>query len=256
MLKKINNFCELLKQFGLFSTSKYYWLKKVKKSGLNSIKINGWKHKLFLRFGTSDIDVFHQIIIDKEFEMVSSKVENSVKTIIDAGANIGLSSLFFAQKFPGARIFSIEPEDENFQVMKMNLQNYPNITLLKKALWNTEDTVFIRDRGTGSWGFCMTKDLNNSMGIVIDTITINSIISQYMVDVIDILKIDIEGAEFELFEGEDLSWINKCRYIFVEIHDYIKSGASKSVFKSMLKFDFDFDIMGEYVVFKNNTINE
>jgi FkbM family methyltransferase len=238
-------------KLGLISASKFYLLRFLKLRGIYNFHINGFNSDVSVRMGTSDTEVLNQIIISEEFKNFFLKKKGEVfQTIIDAGANVGLSSIYFSMCCPQAQIISIEPEEENFRMMKRNLESLNNCTLFKKALWNNDETLFIKDRGTGNWGFSTTKNELNSTGLKIEAISINSILELCNIEKIDILKIDIEGAEKELFTKGTLAWLDKCHYILVEIHDYINPGASRAVFESLTDYNLN-DIIGEYMVFKN-----
>jgi FkbM family methyltransferase len=107
---------------------------------------------------------------------------------------------YFANRFPEARIIAIEPEESNFEILKNNIAPYGNIISICGALWHETARINLLDPGTGKWGF-MTQELNSVEDrygdIVHETqgMTINTIIEQYQIDHVDILKIDIEGAE-------------------------------------------------------------
>ena len=72
---------------------------------------------------------------------------------MDAGANIGLASILFANRFPQAKIFAIEPEHDNFNLLADNVCTYDNIVPLHAALWGENATIHLTDPGDGAWGF-------------------------------------------------------------------------------------------------------
>ena len=221
---------------------------------LNSLSIPNIKHRIFLRKRTSDVDTFIQIFANQEYDKISIKF--SPKTIIDLGANIGLAAIFFANKYPESKIISIEPEHSNYKMLFKNSRNYNNITTLNKAISNENNvTVQVEDNGYGKWGF-MTKKTNSSQDNGIKTISIDSLMKEYTISIIDILKIDIEGAEKELFASNYESWIPKTRCIVIELHDRMISGCSKSFFKCISKFNFSCNIIGENMVMINNEIKQ
>ena len=195
-----------------------------------------------------------QIILEEEFKKLIETCDFEINTIIDAGANIGLSSIYLASKFPSAQIHSIEPEDSNYSILEKNL-NYPRFNLHKAALWNEKKKMFLKDRGTGNWGFAVSSEAGSSESEeVINTITIDEILESNQLESIDILKIDIEGSEKDLFKSNYENWISRSKVILVEVHDYISPGASQQVFKTIANYDFELILMGEYLVFKNNNL--
>src|SRR5690554_2347811 len=85
-------------------------------------------HDLKLRkHPSSDYNVFTQVFIDKEYEPpISYFLKNNIelKTVIDAGANIGLTSAYIKNEFPNAKIVCIEPDNDNFELLSYNLKTF------------------------------------------------------------------------------------------------------------------------------------
>ena len=137
--------------------------------------------------------------------------------IIDAGANIGLSVLYFKSLFPQSTIVAFEPDDQVFEVLQANLshQKCLDVTTVKKALWSeqTELTFF----SEGADGGRLEGALNHSKTTKIQTVRL----SEYLKDTrVDFLKIDIEGAEFEVIK-EAASLLKNVSRMFVEYHSFV-----------------------------------
>lgn len=179
------------------------------------------------------------------------------KIIIDAGANCGFSSIWFAKNFPDAKIFAIEPDFDNFSILSENVKKYSNIIPLNLALTNQEGTVTIVDRGTGEWGYSVADDSITTLKIrnQIESTSIQSIMEKFSFSRIDILKVDVEGSETKIFDTSSVNWIEQCRVITVEPHDYIAPNASRSIFYSIMKFpQFTCRAQGELFVFINQSL--
>jgi FkbM family methyltransferase len=212
-----------------------------------------YKYPLFVRQNTSDMAVYKEVIENKQYDFTTLQAP---KVIVDAGGNIGLTAVYFARKYPNAKIITIEPEESNFAMLKKNTENYPNIIAINAALWNSEGEIELFDSGIGNWAF-MTKD-----GTEHDDFTIPKIEKKHMVktvtiesllkdlarggeDMIDVLKIDIEGAEKEVFNDCSI-WIKNVRSVIVELHERYKEGCNKA-FANLLE-DFNcFSKSGENV---------
>jgi len=159
--------------------------------------------------------------------------------IIDAGANIGLASIFFANKCPEAKIISIEPEAENFRLLTKNTAPYPNIVPVQAALWDKNETIHIVDPGHGFWGFVTRKAcLSDRYLHSVEGLTIDKIMEEYRLASIDILKIDIQGAEKEVFRDTS-SWIGKVRALIIELHEYNRPGCTRSFYNGSNGFDHE-----------------
>lgn len=197
-----------------------------------------------LRKNTSDYDIFNQVYLDLEYDI---ELGYQPQFIVDAGANIGLTSLFYSHKYPSAKILSLEPEEDNFKMLKINTDKNKNVAILKKALWNTSESIFLNHNTSNDSHQVSNKGEETNK---IDTVTIDDIISLYSIDRIDILKIDVEGAEKEIFSSNFDKWLPKVNCLVIEQHDRIKEGCSNSLFKAVNNFPFSLSMRGELLIFK------
>ncbi len=143
--------------------------------------------------------------------------------MIDAGANIGLTSMYFSAHYPNCKIIALEPVQSTFIRLKHNIveNKLNNFILLEKGLWKTTtklslDTNF---RDKLDWSFRLTENQSASSSMI-DSVSINDIIKDFNINLIDFLKIDIEGGEVEVFaDNADTEWLEKVKIIAIEIHD-------------------------------------
>lgn len=191
----------------------------------------------YLRVPSSDVGAFKQIFIQQEYDF---EVSRTPRTIIDAGANIGLASIYFSNRFPAARIIAIEPEESNFEVLQRNVLPYGNITAIRAALWHENRKIDLVDPVMGHWGF-MTQsgDGEESFGTMVHPVqgmTIDRIMEDQGIEHIDILKIDIEGAEREVFQDTS-PWLDKVDALVVELHERLKPGCNRSFYNGTPGFE-------------------
>lgn len=209
----------------------------------------GARHPVRLRAGTSDIATFMQIFHDLEYQLPEVA---SATTIVDAGANIGLSAIFFAYRYPGATIVAIEPEQSNFQLLEQNVAPYRAIVPLRAALWRCDGTIDVADSGEGKWGFRVGQGHDGSdvpfTGQRVEALTVASVMERFSFCHIDILKMDIEGAEKEVLDGAPC-WLSKVGALAVELHDRFKPGCSRSFYNATNDFDLEWR-RGEHVFVK------
>ncbi len=217
------------------------------------LKKHHLKHPIHLRIPSSDVPTYRQVFIDKEYAF---QVEKAPEVIIDAGANIGLASVYFANKYPGAKIIAIEPEQSNFDLLKQNTSPYPNIIPVQAALWNRNEEINLVDPGLGKWGF-MT-DGKPASGAASDNVchpvkamTVDRIIQDYGLGRVNILKVDIEGAEKEVF-SDTSAWIDAVDAIIVELHERMKPGCNRSFYVGSNGFDHEWS-QGENVYLSRDT---
>jgi len=220
-------------RFGLIAgLSLFFKIRLSRSKGRISFLIPELPHEIFLRRQTTDFYVFEEIFIDEVYKM---HVKTDANYIIDAGANIGLAALYFQRAFPGSRIISIEPESSNFEILELNTSKYSNIERYHKGLWNKKCALKITETNEGNWGFMVeeTTDKTN----VIEAIAVSDLLEDHPTPVIDIFKIDIEGSEKEVFEG-NTDWIPMAKTIIVEVHENLRKGATNSVLSALKDFNF------------------
>jgi FkbM family methyltransferase len=235
-----------LKDGNMISGIKYYYsrfgasgvisaIKMKLGSSNNLIKVerNEIKAPFYLRLKTSDFPTFDQVFIKQEYDF---SISNTPKVIVDAGANIGLASIYFTNKYPDAKIIAIEPEKSNFKLLEVNVSPYPNVIPVQAALWHRNEEINLIDPGLGKWGF-MTEIKKTSDGLpgntchAVKAMTVNKIMQNFNLEKIDILKIDIEGAEREVF-SDSSSWIERVDSVIVELHERMKAGCNRSFYNA------------------------
>jgi FkbM family methyltransferase len=222
-------------------------VKITKTPALSRISWPGIKFPLFVRVPSSDVLIFQNIFIRRDYDF---DVKRTPEIIVDAGANIGFASIYFANKFPDAKIIAIEPEESNLVILKKNIAPYKNIILVGKALWHENKTINLVDPGSGKWGF-MTQakgGVEEKFGKTVHEVqgaTVDTIMKEQGIGHIDILKIDIEGAEREIFKDPS-AWIEKADALIVELHERKKPGCSRSFYSGTKGFDDEW-LRGENV---------
>ncbi|GCC52045.1 FkbM family methyltransferase [Chryseotalea sanaruensis] len=213
-------------------------------------RLNGRSFKVHLRLAGSDVWVYDQVLVHAGYQYVLEQYEYHFGklpvTIVDAGANIGLFILYFKAVNPDVQIVAIEPDKGNFLRTQHNIEvnNLISVTLHQAALWPTKETLAVVNdfRDKNEWSFRVEK---NSDG-TISSLTPNEIVSGFS-GVVDIFKIDIEGAEAKLFEADnDLSWLSKVKVIAIEIHD--EFSIRSSILELLAKYNFEVTHQGELTV--------
>ena len=223
----------------------YYHTKKLKEGAL---KFSFLPHPVFFRGINSDYVMFKQVFVFKEYDIFFPFTPSS---IIDLGANVGYASLFFATKFPSAKIFAIEPEHQNFLIAQKNVGPYSNIHLVEGAVWDKSASLNLIDKGFGEASYMIEEDAAGN-GVV--AYTIPQIMQQMNISEIDVLKMDVEGTEKALFEHGYEEWLPKTKIVIVETHDRYKNGCSKALFQAFSRYNFSLDLSGENLVLYNNDL--
>ena len=161
-----------------------------------TLEPRGLKSPFTLRTNTADVGVFRQVFVDREYDHPMLAGIHP-KQIIDAGAHIGSVSILFAARFPDARIIAIEPDAKNFELLKLNTKGYENIIPINAALWCEDTQVGLSNPEGTSWAFRV--DEGSETGSV-KAVTLSTLLNEFGIRKIDILKMDVEGAEESLRE--------------------------------------------------------
>ena len=169
------------------------------------------------------------------------------KLIIDAGAYTGLSTLYYATKYPGAKIIAVEAESSNFGVLERHTSRLSKVTRVHAGLWHRKGFLKIVDRGTGKWGFGV-EEVANGEKFDIEATDIATLLKDSGLEKIDILKLDVEGAEKFIFSHNSKPWIEKTDIMVIELHDRIIPDCTAALYSAIEKDDWHEYIDGEKVV--------
>jgi FkbM family methyltransferase len=191
---------------------------------------------------TSDFCAYRDVLIFKSKSYDPGMPDFSPDTIVDAGAHIGMASILFALKYPGARIIAIEPEPSNFAALIRNTAPYKTITPIQAALWREDGEVSLGESSAHPKGAFQIVEHGRER---VRAITMDTVMRENGIHSIDLLKVDIEGAEIELFEC--CPWISNVRVLAIELHDRVRPGCSSVVKKAAQ--DLRFNQQGEVALF-------
>ncbi len=188
--------------------------------------------RLALRKGTPDRHVAKSCLEAGEFAICKSTLPTlNHNFIIDAGGYIGTAAIWFAQNYPEAKILTIEPSQANYEILLENIEPYSNIVPLNKAVVARSRPVNLMDRGTGDWGFSIVekpRDNPNPTSLHhIEGVTLDELIYDSKVNGVDILKLDIEGGEKEVFDFPGY-WARNTVLLVAELHNRIVQGCGAS----------------------------
>lgn len=158
-------------------------------------KFNG-RSFVFFMDSSSDLAMLEEVFVDREYEMEYSK---DIKNILDIGANIGDTAIYYSILFRDAKIFCIEPSPDNFEKLVKNTTQFPNISCFQQAL---SDKVGVASfyLGEAHFGYSLSKRTAQAKEIEVKTCTLQTFIRDVGIGTIDILKFDIEGFETVLLK--------------------------------------------------------
>jgi FkbM family methyltransferase len=239
----------------------------------STVKISAGSAKRDFRFrpGTSDEGVISQVLQNRQYDFKWLRRGAELRAfselgipshksplIVDAGANIGASPVYFAYAFPNARVIAIEPETDNFELLLTNTQGL-SVECIHGAVACTPGFIDLVDPGVGSWGFrTSASGAGKPTNQTVRCVTINEIYKAHTEGCFPfVVKIDIEGGEHDLFSGST-EWIAKTPLIIIELHDWLLLGKARSrpFLQCISSYDRDFVHVGENIFsIDNNLMN-
>ncbi|HEY6870246.1 MAG TPA: FkbM family methyltransferase [Novosphingobium sp.] len=232
-------------------------LGRVRRGKMVCVSIRGFG-KVHVRAGNSDVAAIRQIFGQREYDMswpgalgqrIRSRYNEIVASgaapiIVDAGANIGAASLWFAKEYPGARIVAVEPDPANAAVLRRNLENKPNHVVVEAAIGSERGYVTLSEEPFG-WAV-QTARAHSGLPVV----TMDDAFAAAGGGVPFIAKIDIEGFESDLF-ASNLDWIDRCYMIVLEPHDWLMPGKhlSRTFQQALAQHPFELFVRGENIAY-------
>lgn len=177
---------------------------------------------VFFRPGTSDTMVIEKTLLKptqkREYRFPA---DFDPKVILDIGANMGATSILLSNQYPNATIHCFEPEPSNFRLLAKNATRYPNIKCYEVGLGNAdkECVLYSSDDVTNFGGFSQFErgvDKNRKTTIAIKNIS--TYLKTIGIKEVDLIKIDIEGAEFDVLTAMEREVLGKVGWIFGELH--------------------------------------
>jgi FkbM family methyltransferase len=218
--------------------------------------------RVWIREGTSDTAVLEQIFYTEEFNISTAPQFAWVKAaydralaagetplIIDCGANIGLSALYFASRLPEARIVGIEPAGDNVELALRNTAHNPLIEIVQAAVHDTETRLEIVNPQAEKFAY-QVRQATAPTSLSVEAVTISSIMQRYGAKRNLIVKVDIEGGEHALFRS-NTGWLDHTDLLIVETHDWLfpGQGTSHTLFAAIAGRKFEVIQKGEYISF-------
>jgi FkbM family methyltransferase len=232
------------------------------KYSCTTLRFGPSSRQLYFREKSSDEAVMKQIFVHQQYNLNrfarygelmrfgKRQEERGLRPlVVDAGANIGVSAVYFIGNLPSAHIVAIEPDLENFNLLSKNVDGL-DVDTIRGAASSTKGKARVVDPGRGHWAY-RTQALaeNADFEDAVPRITINDVYESCRSKFFPfIVKVDIEGAEEDLFSGAT-EWVAATPILIVELHDWLipKAGKAKPFLQCIATLDRDFISIGEDV---------
>lgn len=168
------------------------------------------------RPGTTDLLVLEQVFLDREYHIETIRPE-SIEYIVDLGSNIGVTAMFWAQQYPGARMVLVEPDPDNFKLLQRNTAAFAHRCVLFNAAVSDRRGTARFFRSEREYGHSILRTDDCVAEISVKSLTISDVLSESGFPRVDLLKMDIEGGE-SLVMPTIGAWKYAPRYLIAELH--------------------------------------
>ena len=210
--KKIFSVNTLMKYYAYSYLLRKAFVKvSVKKNELNRTTI-----KIRCRNGV-DRQVIYYVFFQKFHFTPSVYLNKRRPVILDIGSNIGCTIIDFKIKYPDSIVYGYEMDVDNYDLAVVNCLPFADVHLFNKAVWIKKGKIsYNKNDQTDAYSIHSPGNVKNNE---VDCISIMDIIKGNNIETVDILKMDIEGAEVSIFNETDLSWLDKVLSLNIEFHN-------------------------------------
>lgn len=215
---------------------KYYFLKVVPRGVEVSLELtNNLKYRL--RGRSADKTVFKEIWLNKLYDQYGVKIEKG-DTVVDIGAHVGIFSTYAAEQSQTGKIFSFEPFVENYKRLQFHkkVNNKDQIVPFNYGISGDAGTKVLYINSKNSGGNSLFKGENKKEKVEIETLTLNEFCVNQKIKTIDFLKVDCEGAEYDIF-NQDHSFLKGVKKIIMESHPF-EGNSVFDILKTLKSYGF------------------
>jgi FkbM family methyltransferase len=204
-------------------------------AGTGDARLRHARGSVVVRRGTTDLAVFAQVFIDEGYREVGAAIRAGadVGLVIDCGANVGYSAAYMLSRWPRATMIAVEPDPDNFAVLRQNLAPFAaRATAVQAGVWSHSCGLVMADsdyRGGGAWAR-QVREARPGEPAQLSGADVGSLLAESGHDRISVLKMDIEGAECVVFSA-GCCWLDRVDVMAIELHDDTVFGRCSEVFQ-------------------------
>jgi FkbM family methyltransferase len=259
------NLAALVRATGLVSAANILARRKLGFARPIVVRPRREKKQVWLRPCDSDLFVLSQIFGTREYDLgtgVTSRL-NLVSTswleegiqpvIIDGGANVGYSSIFFSSTYPSAKIIALEVDPLTYTMLEANVSHYPNIRPRLAALWSHDRGVDLNSGSRQSWSNFVSDREPSSGKELTPSVRLDQLVG--VNERALLIKLDIEGSERDAC-STSREVLRSTPIILIEPHDFMLPGRAclAPLLSALEGQDRDILISGENLVFLDQAI--
>lgn len=177
--------------------------------------------KVFIRAGSNDRFIFDEIFFQEIYRRGLPPASATIKTIVDVGAQVGMTSLWLHTLYPEAQIYSLEPMPENASQLEKNIANNQwssHIHAHRLALSDKKGEIVMTRNPENKGGHSMFAQEFHGEEVRVPCMSLEDFFVQQGIQACDFMKMDVEGAEYPIFYASSAQTIEKIRCLAMEHH--------------------------------------
>lgn len=237
-IKRVFEKCRWILYVAHHLSADAFQYRKILMGGIWLLMLDTWRHSFHFEakltqygrtfpFHFEDISEFGTLWEVFGQEIYRLSLSEPPSSIFDLGSNIGASAIYFRLRYPKAKIYCFEPDSDNYRRLKKNTSRWSNLFTFPFAVWSKNGTIdFYVDPHTGNSSSC-TFRRDRQLKVEVTSRSLDTIINEYGKDGVDLLKFDVEGAEFEIFES--FHQIQKVKTVIGELHTDLSGSLTKFI---------------------------
>lgn len=186
-------------------------------------------HTVWYRPGSSDTELVYKILLRRGLKgeyAIEPKVlaaVGEVRTVLDIGANIGVSAVFFSALFPRARVIAFEPAPDNVDLLRKNTESVGRVEVVPVALGERDGTLemFASEVPANFGGFSRSaagSDIERKSAVPVRHA--GRQLAELGIAGADVIKIDVEGSEWEVLSSLGEDFLSRTKYVVGELHGH------------------------------------
>lgn len=230
------------------------------------LTLHRWPHRrLYVRLGNSDLAVAQQVFLARQYDLGPGLTDvlrdecrrirraGEVPVIVDAGANVGYSAVYFAELLPESLVVAIEPAADSFATLMTNIAGLANIDARNAALWTDDQGVTLVRGEFGSWSDQVSA---GAQGDPVSSVSLEQLVASVPRGRLVILKMDIEGAERAVCAASR-GVLGTAPCLIIEPHDWMEPGGGclGPILETMASRSVDVLVKGENLVFIESALH-
>ncbi|MDG6905004.1 MAG: FkbM family methyltransferase [Nitrososphaerota archaeon] len=195
-------------------------------------------------FPHPDARFIREIVNEKCYTKQAGFEIGSKDIVVDLGANVGIFSILAGMKARDGRVIALEPEDQSFKFLcdNLNANNLFNVEPHQLAISGSDGITNLYVNNPGNSAIFSYNDRDSARVLKVRTISMKTLLSEFQLDHISLLKIDVEGAEFKIFEEDD--WLERVNKVAMEVHPNI--GNPEMIYSKLRQRNFSINTAPAY----------